>query len=78
MLQGCTMEHTQLNWIANFIWGIADDVLPTNHFEDGYRMQHLHGHIILEHYEVAWHFFARCRRQPDRHVVGIKSGEMRR
>ena len=21
------MEQTQLNWIANFIWGIADDVL---------------------------------------------------
>jgi type I restriction enzyme M protein len=21
------MENGQLNWIANFIWGIADDVL---------------------------------------------------
>ncbi len=21
------MEQRQLNWIANFIWGIADDVL---------------------------------------------------
>ena len=21
------MDHGQLNWIANFIWGIADDVL---------------------------------------------------
>jgi hypothetical protein len=21
------MEQTQLSWIANFIWGIADDVL---------------------------------------------------
>ena len=24
------MQPTQLNWIANFIWGIADDVL-TDH-----------------------------------------------
>jgi len=27
------MEQNQLNWIANFIWGIADDVLPL--LEDG-------------------------------------------
>jgi hypothetical protein len=24
------MEQAQLNWIANFIWGIADDVLATS------------------------------------------------
>ena len=25
------MENGQLNWIANFIWGIADDVLRDVH-----------------------------------------------
>jgi hypothetical protein len=24
------MDQVQLNWITNFIWGIADDVLPTS------------------------------------------------
>lgn len=33
------MEQGQLNWIANFIWGIADDVLRDDtelfrHFSD--------------------------------------------
>ena len=31
------MEHTQLNWIANFIWGIADDVLRDLYVRGKYR-----------------------------------------
>ena len=31
------MEHPQLNWIANFIWGIADDVLRDLYVRGKYR-----------------------------------------
>lgn len=31
------MDHTQLNWIANFIWGIADDVLRDVYVRGKYR-----------------------------------------
>jgi type I restriction enzyme M protein len=31
------MEPTQLNWIANFIWGIADDVLRDLYVRGKYR-----------------------------------------
>jgi type I restriction enzyme M protein len=31
------MDHTQLNWIANFIWGIADDVLRDIYVRGHYR-----------------------------------------
>ncbi|MCC6266329.1 MAG: SAM-dependent DNA methyltransferase [Dehalococcoidia bacterium] len=31
------MQHTQLNWIANFIWGIADDVLRDLYVRGKYR-----------------------------------------
>ncbi len=31
------MEQTQLNWIANFIWGIADDVLRDLYVRGKYR-----------------------------------------
>ena len=31
------METTQLNWIANFIWGIADDVLRDLYVRGKYR-----------------------------------------
>src|SRR5437762_1322110 len=31
------MEHEQLNWIANFIWGIADDVLRDLYVRGKYR-----------------------------------------
>lgn len=31
------MEHTQLNWISNFIWGIADDVLRDLYVRGKYR-----------------------------------------
>lgn len=31
------MEPTQLNWIANFIWGIADDVLRDLYVRGTYR-----------------------------------------
>ena len=31
------MEHVQLNWIANFIWGIADDVLRDLYVRGKYR-----------------------------------------
>src|SRR6059058_5096112 len=31
------MEATQLNWIANFIWGIADDVLRDLYVRGKYR-----------------------------------------
>ena len=31
------MEQTQLNWIANFIWGIADDVLRDVYVRGKYR-----------------------------------------
>src|SRR3989449_8246521 len=31
------MEHGQLNWIANFIWGIADDVLRDLYVRGKYR-----------------------------------------
>jgi len=31
------MDHTQLNWIANFIWGIADDVLRDLYVRGKYR-----------------------------------------
>src|SRR5512137_2570328 len=32
-----TMQPTQLNWIANFIWGIADDVLRDVYVRGKYR-----------------------------------------
>ena len=31
------MEDHQLNWIANFIWGIADDVLRDVYVRGKYR-----------------------------------------
>ena len=31
------METAQLNWIANFIWGIADDVLRDVYVRGKYR-----------------------------------------
>ena len=31
------METTQLSWIANFIWGIADDVLRDIYVRSKYR-----------------------------------------
>lgn len=31
------MDNTQLNWIANFIWGIADDVLRDVYVRGKYR-----------------------------------------
>jgi type I restriction enzyme M protein len=31
------MEQAQLNWIANFIWGIADDVLRDVYVRGKYR-----------------------------------------
>ena len=31
------MDHPQLNWIANFIWGIADDVLRDLYVRGKYR-----------------------------------------
>ena len=31
------MDHAQLNWIANFIWGIADDVLRDLYVRGKYR-----------------------------------------
>src|SRR3970040_3214433 len=31
------MEQPQLNWIANFIWGIADDVLRELYVRGKYR-----------------------------------------
>ena len=31
------MESTQLNWIAGFIWGIADDVLHNYYTRGKYR-----------------------------------------
>ena len=31
------MEQTQLSWIANFIWGIADDVLRDLYVRGKYR-----------------------------------------
>ena len=31
------MEQSQLNWIANFIWGIADDVLRDVYVRGKYR-----------------------------------------
>src|SRR5215210_5091673 len=31
------MEPTQLNWIVNFIWGIADDVLRDLYVRGKYR-----------------------------------------
>jgi type I restriction enzyme M protein len=31
------MEEQQLNWIANFIWGIADDVLRDVYVRGKYR-----------------------------------------
>ena len=31
------MEHGQLNWVANFIWGIADDVLRDLYVRGKYR-----------------------------------------
>ena len=31
------MEQNQLNWIANFIWGIADDVLRDVYVRGKYR-----------------------------------------
>lgn len=31
------MEPTQLNWIANFIWGIADEVLRDLYVRGKYR-----------------------------------------
>src|SRR5678810_226478 len=31
------MNQTQLNWIANFIWGIADDVLRDLYVRGKYR-----------------------------------------
>ena len=31
------MEHPQLNWIANFIWGVADDVLRDLYVRGKYR-----------------------------------------
>src|ERR1051326_9535776 len=34
---GLSMENGQLNWIANFIWGIADDVLRDLYVRGKYR-----------------------------------------
>jgi type I restriction-modification system DNA methylase subunit len=31
------MDQSQLNWIANFIWGIADDVLRDLYVRGKYR-----------------------------------------
>ena len=31
------MNHSQLHWIANFIWGIADDVLRDLYVRGKYR-----------------------------------------
>ena len=31
------MDHPQLGWIANFIWGIADDVLRDLYVRGKYR-----------------------------------------
>lgn len=31
------MDHSQLSWIANFIWGIADDVLRDLYVRGKYR-----------------------------------------
>jgi len=31
------MEQGQLNWLANFIWGIADDVLRDLYVRGKYR-----------------------------------------
>ena len=31
------MDPSQLNWIANFIWGIADDVLRDLYVRGKYR-----------------------------------------
>ena len=36
-LQRSAMEQGQLNWIANFIWGIADDVLRDLYVRGKYR-----------------------------------------
>jgi hypothetical protein len=40
------VDQPQLNWIANYIWGIADDVL-----RDLYVRGKLNGRW---HYEIAW------------------------
>ena len=34
---GDLLEQPQLNWIANFIWGIADDVLRDRYVRGKYR-----------------------------------------
>ncbi len=34
---GSDMEQSRLNWIANFIWGIADDVLRDLYVRGKYR-----------------------------------------
>ena len=31
------MDHPQFNWIANFIWGVADDVLRDLYVRGKYR-----------------------------------------
>ena len=31
------MQQSQLNWVANFIWGIADDVLRDLYVRGKYR-----------------------------------------
>ena len=31
------MQHGELNWIANYIWGIADDVLRDLYVRGKYR-----------------------------------------
>src|SRR5437868_13045910 len=35
--EGNSMDQTQLSWIANFIWGIADDVLRDVYRRGKYR-----------------------------------------
>ena len=40
------MDSTQLNWIANFIWGVADDVLRDVYVRGKYRDVILHITVI--------------------------------
>jgi len=42
------MDQPQLNWIANFIWGIADDVLRDLYVRGKYR------DVILPYAPDAW------------------------
>ena len=52
------MESTQLNWIANFIWGIADDVLRDScvrgKYRDIIRPMTVSRHEVLPYTPDAW------------------------